>query len=73
VSVCDEPHQFADAVCRLLTSAAVWTECAAAQLDYATSRYSEAAFRNSLHQALTQPANRCAARIASHSVRAAAT
>jgi glycosyltransferase involved in cell wall biosynthesis len=73
VSVCDEPHQFADAVCRLLTSAAVWTECAAAQLDYATSRYSEAAFRNSLHQALTQSANRCAARIASHSVRAAAT
>jgi GT2 family glycosyltransferase len=73
VSICDEPDQFGDAVCRLLTDDAAWSECAAAQLDYVASRYSEAAFRNSLQQALAQSASRCAARSASFSAWAAAT
>ncbi len=73
VSICDEPTAFADGVCRLLTDDMAWSERAAAQLDYAASRYSEAAFRNSLQQALAQSANRCAARFASHAVRATAT
>jgi len=73
VSICDEPAAFADGVCRLLTDDRAWSECAAAQLDYAASRYSEVAFRDSLQQALAQSANRCAARFTSLAVRAAAT
>jgi glycosyltransferase involved in cell wall biosynthesis len=73
VSICDESAAFADAVCRLLTDDMAWSERAAAQLDYAALRYSEAAFRNSLQQALAQSANRCAARFTSHAVRATAT
>jgi glycosyltransferase involved in cell wall biosynthesis len=73
VSICDEAAAFADAVCRLLTDDMAWSERASAQLDYAASRYSEAAFRNSLQQALSQSANCCAARFTSHAVRAAAT
>jgi len=73
VSVCDEPTAFADAVCQLLSADTVWSDRAVAQLDYAAARYSEAAFRDSLQQALAQSASRCAARLASYSVRAAAT
>ena len=42
-----------------------WAECSVAQVDYAAARYSEAAFRDSLVQALAQSASRCAARLAS--------
>ncbi len=73
VPICNEPDQFADAICRLLTDDVAWSECAAAQLDYATSRYSEAALRNNLQQALALSVTRSAARFASHSTRVAAT
>ncbi len=71
--VCDEPVAFADAVCRLLTDEIAWAECATAQVGYATTHYSETAFRNSLQQALVQSASRCAARCASYSALAAVT
>jgi glycosyltransferase involved in cell wall biosynthesis len=69
----DQPAAFADAVCRLLTDGTAWAECAIAQVDYAAARYSEAAFRNNLQQALVQSASRCAARCDSYSARAAVT
>lgn len=62
VSICHEPQDFADAVCRLLTDDALWTERCAAQIDYVASRYSEAAFRDRLTGALSQSPRRCAAR-----------
>ena len=61
-SICHEPQEFADAVCRLLTDDALWTERCAAQIDYAASRYSEAAFRSALIDALPQSPRRCATR-----------
>jgi O-antigen biosynthesis protein len=54
VAICHEPQDFADAVCRLLTDDALWVERCAAQIDYAASRYSEAAFRDRLIDALPQ-------------------
>ena len=44
-SICDEPRDFAAAVCALLSDDLAWTECSAAQLGYAAAHYSEAAFR----------------------------
>jgi glycosyltransferase involved in cell wall biosynthesis len=64
-SVCDEPQAFADAVCRLLSDDTAWAERSAAQVQYATAAYSEAAFRESLLQALDQSASRCSARLMS--------
>jgi O-antigen biosynthesis protein len=64
-SICDEPRDFADAVCKLLTDGTAWAERSAAQVDYATARYSEAVFRDSLMQSLAQSASRCAARLMS--------
>ncbi|HET7879994.1 MAG TPA: glycosyltransferase [Acetobacteraceae bacterium] len=63
-SICDAPQDFANAVCRLLEDGASWTEQSAAQIDYAAAHFSEAAFRDSLTQALAQSASRCAARLA---------
>jgi O-antigen biosynthesis protein len=65
VSICHEPRDFADAVCRLLTDDALWVERCAAQIDYAASRYSEAAFRSRLIDALPQSPRCCAARCVS--------
>jgi glycosyltransferase involved in cell wall biosynthesis len=65
VSICDEPQGFADAMCRLLTDDALWVECAAAQLGYVAARFSEAAFRSTLIDAIAQSDRRCAARWAS--------
>ena len=64
-SICDEPLGFADAVCTLLTNGATWAERSVAQVDYAAARYSEAAFRDSLVQALAQSVSRCAVRLMS--------
>jgi GT2 family glycosyltransferase len=64
-SVCDDLALFVDAVARLLTDDALWTERSAAEIDYVTARYSEAAFRQALIQAVDQSAKRCAARLAS--------
>ena len=61
-SICDEPRDFAEAVCALLLDDMAWAECSVAQVDYASARYSEAAFRDSLVKALAQSAIRCAAR-----------
>ena len=63
-SICDEPRDFAEAVCALLLDDMAWAECSVAQVDYASARYSEAAFRDSLVKALAQSAIRCAARLA---------
>jgi glycosyltransferase involved in cell wall biosynthesis len=64
-SVCDAPHDFAEAVCRLLEDDVVWSERSAAQIEYAATHFSEAAFGDSLLQAMAQSASRCAARLAS--------
>jgi GT2 family glycosyltransferase len=64
-SICDEPRDFADAVCELLTDDIAWAERSAAQVAYAAEYYSEAAFRDSLMQALARSASRCAARLTS--------
>ncbi len=64
-SICDAPEDFAEAVCALLTDDVAWSERSAAQAQYAATRYSEAAFRDSLALALAQSASRCAARRAS--------
>jgi O-antigen biosynthesis protein len=61
----DEPQPFADAVCRLLTDGIAWAEQSTAQVEYAATHYSEAAFRDSLVPALAQSASRCAARLVS--------
>ena len=61
-SICDEPRDFAAAVCALLSDDLAWTECSAAQLGYAAAHYSEAAFRDSLVAALAHSATHCAAR-----------
>jgi len=61
----DAPLAFAEAVCALLTDGIAWAECSTAQVEYAAARYSEAAFSDSLLQAVTQSANRCAARLTS--------
>jgi GT2 family glycosyltransferase len=61
-SVCDEPRAFADAVCRLLIEDDTWTARSAAQVEYAAAAYSEAAFRESLLEAIGQSASRCSAR-----------
>jgi glycosyltransferase involved in cell wall biosynthesis len=64
-SICDDPQVFADAVSRLLTDDALWTERCAAQIDYVASRYSEAAFRGRLLGAVNQSPRRWAERWAS--------
>ena len=64
-AICDEPQDFADAACMLLTDGLTWAERSAAQVEYAAARFSEAAFRDSLLQALAQSASRCAARLVS--------
>jgi O-antigen biosynthesis protein len=61
----DEPQPFADAVCRLLTDGIAWAGQSTAQVEYAATHYSEAAFRDSLVPALAQSASRCAARLVS--------
>lgn len=61
----DAPLAFAEAVCALLSDDIAWAECSTAQVEYAAARYSEAVFSHSLLQALTQSANRCAARLTS--------
>ena len=47
------------------TDGIAWAERSAAQVDYAAAHYSEAAFRESLVNALAQSASRCAARLTS--------
>jgi O-antigen biosynthesis protein len=64
-SICDEPQAFADAVCTLLTDGIAWADRSVAQVEYAAAHFSEAAFRDSLMQALAQSASRCAARLTS--------
>jgi GT2 family glycosyltransferase len=64
-SICDEPQAFADAVCMLLTDDIAWQDRSVAQAEYAAAHYSEAAFGDSLAQALAQSASRCAARLVS--------
>ncbi len=54
VSVCDEPEAFADAICRLLTDDALWTQRCTAQIAYVASRFSETAFRGALLEALSR-------------------
>jgi O-antigen biosynthesis protein len=54
VSVCDEPEAFADAICRLLTDDALWTQRCTAQIAYVASRFSETAFRGALLDALSR-------------------
>ncbi len=63
-SICDDPQEFADAVCTLLTDDIAWAERSVVQVDYAAARYSEALFRECLVGALAQSASRCAARLA---------
>lgn len=65
VSIEDDAASFADAVCRLLTDDLLWARRSAAQVDYAAARYSHAAFRASLADALAQVPSRCATRLAS--------
>jgi GT2 family glycosyltransferase len=43
--ICDDPQSFADAVCQLLEDDGLWTARCVAQIAYAATRYSEAAFR----------------------------
>jgi glycosyltransferase involved in cell wall biosynthesis len=64
-SIEDDAASFADAVCRLLTDDLLWARRSAAQVDYAAARYSHAAFRASLADALAQVPSRCATRLAS--------
>jgi glycosyltransferase involved in cell wall biosynthesis len=61
-SICHEPRDFADAVYRLLTDDALWVERCAAQIDYASARYSEAAYRDRLMDAIGQSPRRCKVR-----------
>jgi GT2 family glycosyltransferase len=51
IDVHDEPAAFAEAVIRLLADDSAWLAAAEAQLDYARSRFSEAALRDRLLQA----------------------
>ena len=53
--VCDDAASFADAVCALLQDEALWQRRCAAQIDYARARFSEAALRRSVMQALALP------------------
>ena len=66
-SICGDPDSFANAVCRLLIDDDLWTERSAAQIRYASSRYSEEALRNSLLDAagFVQSPSRWALRCAS--------
>jgi glycosyltransferase involved in cell wall biosynthesis len=64
-SIHDDADGIADALCQLLTDDALWIERSAAQIEYATKRYSEAEFRASLTAALAQVPRRCALRLAS--------
>jgi GT2 family glycosyltransferase len=64
-SICDDTQQFADAICRLLTDDALWVERSAAQIGYVSARYSEAAFRDRMKDAMDQSPRRCAVRWAS--------
>jgi glycosyltransferase involved in cell wall biosynthesis len=56
-SVCDEPRNFADAVCGLLDDDALWAKRCAAQIAYAAERFSESAFRTKFMDAagIAQP------------------
>ncbi len=66
-SICGDPESFTHAVCRLLTDDDLWIERNAAQIRYASSRYSEEALRNSLLDAagFVQSPSRWALRCAS--------
>jgi glycosyltransferase involved in cell wall biosynthesis len=64
-SIHDDAAGIADALCQLLTDDALWMERSAAQIEYATKRYSEPAFRASVTAALAQVPRRCALRLAS--------
>jgi O-antigen biosynthesis protein len=64
-AVRDDPQDFADAVCTLLTDGIAWAERSMAQVEYAAARYSERAFRDCLLGALAQSASRCAERLMS--------
>jgi glycosyltransferase involved in cell wall biosynthesis len=61
----DDRQEFADAVCQLLSDGIAWAECSTAQVEYAAVRFSEAAFCDSLTQALAQSTSRCATRLVS--------
>jgi hypothetical protein len=52
-------------VYRLLTDDALWVERCAAQIDYASARYSEAAYRDRLMDAIGQSPRRCKVRCVS--------
>jgi O-antigen biosynthesis protein len=54
--VCGDAASFAEAVCALLLHDALWRQRCAAQIAYARTRFSEAAFRQSLMQAMALPA-----------------
>jgi glycosyltransferase involved in cell wall biosynthesis len=56
--VCGDAASFADAVCTLLLDDAAWQLRCAAQLDYARARFSEAAYRQAVVQAMALPATR---------------
>ena len=66
-SIYDDARGFADAVCQLLVDDVLWAARCAAQIDYASARYSEAAFCASLLDAMAavQSPSRCAVRCAS--------
>ncbi len=65
VSIHNEAAEMARAVCDLLTDDVLWRERSVAQSEYASSRFSEAAFRDSMAAALAQVPRRCATRLAS--------
>ena len=56
--VCGDAASFADAICTLLLDDAVWQQRCAAQIDYARTRFSEAALRQSVLRAMALPAPR---------------
>jgi glycosyltransferase involved in cell wall biosynthesis len=65
VPICDQPQDFADAICRLLTDDALWAGQSATEVAYVAARYSQPAFRSALIGAIDQSASRCAERRAS--------
>jgi glycosyltransferase involved in cell wall biosynthesis len=65
VAVHDDPAGMAEAIIRLLTDDALWQQCCAAQIAFATARFSEAAFRASMTAALAQVPSRWPARFTS--------
>ena len=65
--VCGDAASFADAVLALLLDDALWQQRCAAQLAYAQERFSEAALRRSVMQAMALPATPPAPRNAANS------